>query len=346
MKLFGNTYRYFFILLLASYSYVNTAYLETFDYYGISEPKLYIWLTFLLIVTVVWEGNRLLENRIIFGKSERKSKIHPLLLLFPASIILAAAAGWLAFYTMSRLAPGQTKELLAVEAKLSTVFALRVNLFLQCLNGIIFYINRSKQKELEAEALRRTTTQAMLQAIRSQVNPHFLFNNLNVLSALVMTKNEEANEFIEAFSSVYRYILNHQEEELVPLRQELDFLGPYIFLLEKRFGQGVRIEKDIPESYKAYYIVPIALQILFENAIKHNIVSVHYPLVIQVFIDENDHIIVRNNLQQKTPDEASTMTGLSNISKRYELTMGRQIRIQQGQDYFEVALPLIQKVPV
>ena len=186
----------------------------------------------------------------------------------------------------------------------------------------------------------------MLQAIRSQVNPHFLFNNLNVLSALVMTKNEEANEFIEAFSSVYRYILNHQEEELVPLQQELDFLEPYIFLLEKRFGEGVRIEKNIPDSYTQYYVVPIALQILFENAIKHNIVSVHLPLVIQVTVDQNDHIVVRNNLQQKTPAEASTMTGLSNISKRYELTMGRQIRIHQDHDYFEVALPLIQKIPV
>ncbi len=346
MKLFGNTYRYLFILLLASYSYVNTAYLETFEYYGISEPKLYIWLSFLLIVAIVWEGNRLLERGFIFRQSEKKSKIHPLLILFLASILLASVTGWLVFYGMSRLVTGQEKDLLAVEGKLSTVFALRVNLFLHCLNGIIFYINRSKQKELEAEALRRSTTQAMLQAIRSQVNPHFLFNNLNVLSALVMTKNEEANEFIEAFSSVYRYILNHQEEELVPLRQELDFLEPYIFLLEKRFGKGVRIEKNIPESYTLYYIVPIALQILFENAIKHNIVSVHHPLLIQVFVDKNDHIVVRNNLQKKMPDEASTMTGLNNISKRYELTLGRQIRIHQDQDYFEVALPLIQKVPV
>ena len=137
MKLFGNTYRYIFILLLASYSYVNTAYLETFEYYGISEPKLYIWLTFILIVAIIWEGNRLLERNIIFRKSEEKSNIHPLLLLFLASIILSAATGWLAFYGMSRLISGQETDLLAVEGKLSTVFALRVNLFLQCLNGII-----------------------------------------------------------------------------------------------------------------------------------------------------------------------------------------------------------------
>jgi two-component system, LytTR family, sensor kinase len=346
MKLFGNKYRYLFILLLASYSYVNTAYLETFDYYGIREPKLYIWLTFLLIVAIVWEGNRLLEGLILSRKSESNSKIHPLVVLFLSSLILSAATGWLAFYGMSRMVTGQEQQLLPVEAKLSTVFALRVNLFLQCLNGIMFFINRSRQKELETEALRRTTTQAMLQSIRSQVNPHFLFNNLNVLSALIMTKNDQANEFIEAFSSVYRYILNHQEDELVTLQQELDFLGPYIFLLEKRFDRGLVIEKNIPENYKHYYIIPIALQILFENAIKHNIVSVHQPLVIQVFIDDENNIVVRNNLQQKPPDEASTMTGLSNISKRYEMTMGRKIRIHQDQDIFEVALPLIEKIPV
>jgi two-component system LytT family sensor kinase len=346
MKLFGNTYRFIYILLLASYSYFNTAFLETFDYYGIKEPKIYIWLTFLIIVTGVWEGSRLLEKWINRNHGGWKKKIHPLLVFFLASLIIAAATGWLALYGMSRLLTGQGKEILAVEAKLSTVFALRVNLFLQCLNGIIFFINRSKQKELEAEALRRTTTQARLQAIRSQVNPHFLFNNLNVLSALVMTKNDEANEFIEAFSSVYRYILNHQEDELVPLQQELDFLEPYMFLLEKRFGQGFRIEKNIPDGYKQYFIVPIALQILFENAIKHNIVSVNSPLVIQIFVDNNEHIVVKNTLQRKTPEEASTMTGLSNISKRYEMTVDRQIRVHQDQDFFEVSLPLIQTIPV
>jgi two-component system LytT family sensor kinase len=346
MKLFGHTYRYLFILLLASYSYVNTAYLETFDYYGIREPKLYIWLAFLLIVATIWEGNRLLEKAVIVKKKDEKGKIHPLLKLFLASIVLSALTGWLVYFGMSRIVAAQPKELLAVEAKLSVVFSLRVNLFLQCINGIIFFINSSRQKELEAEALRRATTQAKLQAIRSQINPHFLFNNLNVLSALVMTKNDQANEFIEAFSSVYRYILNHQEEELVPLQQELDFLDPYIFLMEKRFGSGIKIETDIPDSYKQYYIIPIALQILFENAIKHNIVSVHQPLVIRVYVDPEDQIVVKNNIQQKTPDEASTMTGLTNIAKRYEMTVGREIRIQRDQYHFEVSLPLIQKIPV
>jgi sensor histidine kinase YesM len=345
MKLFAHPYRFLFILLLASYSYANTAYLETFDYYGIREPKLYIWLTFLFIVGLIWEGNRLLEKWILSRKRDEPVRIHPLLILFLASIVLSVVAGGLAFYGIKKVT-GQIPDFFAIEGKLSMAFAQRVNLFLQCLNGIIFYINRSKQKELEAEALRRSTTQAMLQAIRSQVNPHFLFNNLNTLSALVMTKNEEANEFIEAFSSVYRYILNHQEDEMVPLRQELDFLQPYTFLLEKRFGPGVRIEKDIPETYRSYYIVPIALQILFENAIKHNIVSVHQPLVIKVFVDQDDHIVVRNNLQHKDPDEASTQTGLNNIAKRYELTVGQSIRISRNNDYFEVALPLIQKVPV
>ena len=133
---------------------------------------------------------------------------------------------------------------------------------------------------------------------------------------------------------------------MVPLDKELDFLEPYIFLLEKRFGTGLKIEKNIPEKYNQYYIVPIALQILFENAIKHNIVSVHHPLTIQVYIDDQDYIVVKNNLQQKLPDEASSMIGLSNISKRYEMTIERDIRILKGVDFFEVALPLIQHTAV
>ena len=346
MKLFRNKYRYIFILLLASYSYLNTAYLETFHYYGIQESVLNLWMTFILIVLLVWEGNRFLETKIEKSKGGWKKNIHPLLPFFIMSIFLSSAAGWLSYYFMSSLITGQEKDILAIEAKLSTVFALRVNLFLHCLNGMIFFINQSKQKEIEAETLRRTTTQARLQAIRSQINPHFLFNNLNVLSTLIMTKNEEANKFIESFSAVYRHILQSQEKELVPLQQEIEFIRPYIFLLETRFGNGLNIQMDIPESYLQTLIVPVALQMLIENAIKHNIVSVHSPLFIKLNIDDKNYLRIRNNIQLKKIKEISTQTGLANINDRYQLTTDKIILINHDEDFFEVAIPLIKAASV
>lgn len=338
MKLFGNRYRYVFILLLASYSYVNTAFLETFHYYSIREPAIYVWATFLLIVLLVWEANRLVEHRI---SRQKNLKIHPLVLFFGLSLILAAIAGWLSFMMMNYLLPNRELLVVNIEAKLCIVFALRVNLFLHCLNGMVFFVNKSKEKELEAEALRTTTSQARLQSIKSQVNPHFLFNNLNVLSTLVMTKNEEANTFIESFSQVYRYILSNHEKETVELGEEVDFIKPYIFLLEKRYGTGFRITLEISDAHLRWRTIPVALQMLIENAIKHNVVSVHQPLIVKIHVSGDHQLIVTNNIQPRTPDEPSSKTGLRNIADRYKLMIGSDINIVHSALEFSVGLPMI-----
>jgi LytS/YehU family sensor histidine kinase len=323
---------------LASYSYINTAFLETFQYYGIHEPGLYIWSTFVLIVLLIWEGNRLLEKWI---SGLKQIRVHPLLLFFGSSLILAAIAGWISFMMINYILPARELQVLAVEAKLCIAFGLRVNLFLHCLNGMIYFVNQSKQKELEAEALRTITSQARLQSIRNQVNPHFLFNNLNVLSTLVMTKNEEANTFIESFSSVYRYILNNQEKETVELREEIAFIEPYVFLLQKRYGTGFSISLDINPAYYTRHTIPVALQMLIENAIKHNVVSVHHPLTVRIFVNNDDELVVMNNVQLRTPDEPSSKTGLKNITERYKLIFGKDIMVNHTTNTFSVGLPLI-----
>ncbi|MCY7309617.1 MAG: histidine kinase, partial [Chitinophagaceae bacterium] len=173
------------------------------------------------------------------------------------------------------------------------------------------------------------------------INPHFLFNNLNVLSGMVIKDNPEANHFFEEFSKVYRYILNNQEKELVELRSELEFVQPYIFLLKKRFDEGLTISLNIPEHYKSYHVVPAALQMLIENAIKHNIVSRHKPLHIYIHANGNNTMIVSNNLQLRQTGEPSTKIGLQNIRKRYELISGREIEVKETVTTFEVTLPLL-----
>jgi LytS/YehU family sensor histidine kinase len=194
---------------------------------------------------------------------------------------------------------------------------------------------------MEAEQLKNISAQTELQLIKNQINPHFLFNNLNVLSALIMKNNSEANRFIEEFSKVYRYILSNHDKELVELNKELDFIKPYIFLLEKRFAEGLIIKINIPENYKGLYIIPASLQMLIENAIKHNVVSRSKPLLIDVDINDNNTIAVSNNLQAKQTVENSTGIGLQNIVKRYKLVSNRDVVISNNEKSFIVVLPLL-----
>jgi LytS/YehU family sensor histidine kinase len=158
---------------------------------------------------------------------------------------------------------------------------------------------------------------------------------------MVIKDNPEANHFIEEFSKVYRYILNNQEKELVELRSELEFIQPYIFLLQKRFGEALTVAINIPDKYQSYHVVPAALQMLIENAIKHNIVSRNKPLHIDIHANGNQTLIVSNNLQLRKTGEPSTRIGLQNIRKRYELISGRSIIVSESEKSFEVTLPLL-----
>ena len=225
--------------------------------------------------------------------------------------------------------------------KLNLVYAWLVNLLFHLINTIVFYFQEYKTTRIEAEELKRISAQAELQLIKSQINPHFLFNNLNVLSALVMKNNEDANRFIEEFSKVYRYILTNHDKEIVSLKTELDFIKPYIFLLEKRFGEGLLVTMDVPALYLNHFIIPASLQMLIENAIKHNIVSKSKPLHINIHANGTKEMVVSNNLQPKQLVEKSTEFGLQNIVKRYELVSNKVVLIEKNAHSFIVSIPLL-----
>jgi len=225
--------------------------------------------------------------------------------------------------------------------KLNLMYGSLVNLLFHLINTIIYYFKEYKTTSLQAEQLKSITAQAELQLIKSQINPHFLFNNLNVLAALIMKDNKEANRFIEEFSKVYRYILSNHDKELVELKTELDFIKPYIFLLEKRFAEGLIIKVQIDDAYFDQLIIPASLQMLIENAIKHNVVSRNKPLLIDVHTNGNNTIVVSNNLQAKQTIENSTGIGLQNIIRRYQLVSNKQVTIDNNKKQFTVSLPLL-----
>ncbi len=322
------------------YSYLNTLFSEVYHYYGIHAPWYADMLVMIMITFLVWEGNRLIQKKLEHSLKQQ-GQIRFLFVFFFTGLLIAAVTTLALSYCTGlwlRLPPAE----LRIGLKLAFTYGTRINLFLHILNGIFVFIDQYKRKQLEAEELKRINAQAQLQAIKNQVNPHFLFNNLNVLSGMVMKDNPDANKFIEEFAKVYRYILNSQDKELIELQTELEFIKPYIFLLEKRFPDSISIQLNIDKKYFQYFIVPAALQMLVENAIKHNVLSKARPLQIMVNINAAEHLVVSNTLQPKTQIENSTQVGLNNITKRYELTTGQNTTIVKDELSFSVSLPLIQ----
>ena len=339
--MFTHRYRYLFALLLSVYTYLNTEFCQVYDYFNIRIEWYVAFGTILAITFLTLESNRLIEPLL-------RKKIPPenYKTRFPVGFFLAGsvlstlvALTVVLFVGMALHSFSLSENFTPI--KLNLMYAWLVNLLFHLINTIIFYFKEYRSSRLEAEELKSAQALAELQLIKSQVNPHFLFNNLNVLSALVMQNHSEANRFIEEFSKVYRYILHNHENELVPLKTELHYINPYIFLLQKRFGDGLQVSIDIPEAYSDRLIIPAAIQMLIENAIKHNVVSRNRPLHISLHANGNNSIVITNNLQVKQSTEPSTGIGLRNIMKRYELVSDREVGIMKNESGFTVTLPLI-----
>lgn len=339
--MFSHRYRYFFILALALFTFINTIICEVYFYFRINIDWYWALIVITAITLFIWESNRILEPYFKKGLAKAPHQLRFHFLYFLTGMLLAGAFTLLIVPGIGMLLLYKPWTEIEEPLKLNMIYAGLCNLLFHLLHAIFYYFSAYLNKRMEAEELRRISTQSQLQLIKSQINPHFLFNSLNVLSGLVLNNNKEANTFIEAFSKVYRYILNNQEKEIVTLQSEIDFVKPYIFLLEKRFNEGLKIDIDIPDKYNNWFIIPVALQMLIENAIKHNVVSRSKPLHILLKANGDESLLVRNNKQPKLTPEISSGIGLKNIQQRYELVSGQSVKVVEANDYFEVILPLL-----
>ncbi|HMR85441.1 MAG TPA: histidine kinase [Niabella sp.] len=199
---------------------------------------------------------------------------------------------------------------------------------------------RIKISQLEAEQLKKEQLQTQFDLLKEQVNPHFLFNSLNSLSSLIATHPEKAEEFVEEMSRVYRYLLRSNEEQLTTLQKEIDFIESYNLLLKTRFGSGFQPVIQIEEKIRERLLPPMTLQLLIENAVKHNIVDPDTPLIVQLYT-QDEKLIVSNNLQKKNKSVVSNKIGLSNIISKYELLNYPEVEIKETDNEFIVILPLI-----
>jgi len=194
-----------------------------------------------------------------------------------------------------------------------------------------------------SEELRRAKLEMQLSSLKNQVQPHFLFNSLNTLQALVKSgENPKAMRFIGDLAQVYRYLLQRNDQPLIPLEDELQFVHAYLNLLKTRFDEGLQLDLAINPAYRTYRLPPLTLQLLIENAVKHNVVSASRPLRIRIHSDSTETLVVENKLQRRPrSDVASDKKGLLTISQKYRLLGQPDVQIYETEQSFAVTVPLI-----
>ena len=205
---------------------------------------------------------------------------------------------------------------------------------------IILYVRNAIKSAREKEQIQKELAAAKLESLKNQVNPHFLFNSFSVLSSLVEDDSKQAIEFISKLSDMYRYILENDEKSVVDLKEELDFLDSYVFLLKMRHQSGILIKNELTIKNSNLQLPPMSIQVLVENAVKHNHFSMDDPLEICISNDEERAIIVSNPKRKKENLAPGTKIGLKNLSNRLQLASGRTLEITDNDEIFQVRLPL------
>lgn len=203
-----------------------------------------------------------------------------------------------------------------------------------------FYINERYRRSLaEVERFRKENAEYQFEMLKLQLNPHFLFNSLNTLASLVYEDTVKASEFVRRLSDVYRYVLDKRNTELVLLSEEMEFIRSFSFLQALRFQGMIDFRFDVSEQSLDRKIAPMTMQLLIENAVKHNVVSRKLPLQIDIAVKEDD-LIITNNLQPKD-EQTGTGMGLKNIVSRYAFLTDRKVEIVKEENLFSVTIPLI-----
>ncbi len=202
------------------------------------------------------------------------------------------------------------------------------------------------EANLTLQRLKQEKIEAQMQALQSQINPHFLFNSLNTLSSLIDDSPRQAGDFVDELSSVYRYLLRSNEHDLTTLSVELSFIHSYFHLLRTRFGNNVNLSIDVSETHAEALLPPLTLQLLVENAVKHNVILPELPLTIRIRTTDQRQLIVENTLQSKKLRVESNGVGLSNIAVKYRLLNQTEPSIEEADGWFRVTLPLLLPQPI
>ena len=306
------------------------------------DLKLLRVIRIFLYVAFYWESNRMifiyLHNKFPRPKDTLK-KIGVQAVIF---VLFICVFGFIVALINQAVASG-SHETFSVELedtlKKSAILLLIVTVCYEC----AFFFGNWEHSLYESERLKKESVISQFELLKNQISPHFLFNSLNALITLVPEDAQLSVLFIQKLSNVYRHVLTYNEKNIIELEAELEFLKDYLFLFQMRFGENLVIEYQLPESFENMMIVPFALQMLVENAVKHNTISQRKPLIISL-ISDGERIMIKNNIQKKTSGVESTNTGLNNITSRFKLLTSRPVDVTITKTEFSVSLPLLTKI--
>ncbi|MGW8317390.1 MAG: sensor histidine kinase [Bacteroidales bacterium] len=287
-----------------------------------------------------WKGMGLILQQLEKKLPWLEFPIQRLIAQFLAMTLFAAMVIFIGFSVWFMIATDLTfsKVLPMVMPALKVVYIFLI-LSLIVTNSILFF-KKWKEATLQQEELKRAHLALQYKSLRDQVRPHFLFNSLSSLVTLINTDPEKATRFVHKLSDVYRYLLEQRDAELVPLEEEVRFLEDYLFLQKIRFGESLRVTVSL-ESLDRRMVLPLSLQMMVENAIKHNEASVSHPLAIEVRSTEDGKIEISNTLQRKEMSERSTGTGMENLNKRLSYYTSESLEVMEGNGKFIVLLPTL-----
>lgn len=293
-----------------------------------------------LITILIWEGNLRLDH---FLNKKFEWQVVPkkrFLIQFTSALIYSFSIIYFSMYTFNLFVCKLPESRQSIFLSTSITIGLLITIIILSIEIGFQFFNQWKKTLIEIESYKTETVTAQLQNLKSQLNPHFLFNNLSVLSSLVYINQDKAVEFINQLSKVYRYILDNKNFELISLKDEMQFMESYFFLLRIRFGKNISFEIEIDEKMYTHKIPPLTLQILVENAIKHNEISSNHHLIIKVYT-ENNNLIICNNLKIRPTYESSSKIGINNIQSRYLFFTEEKIEINKTENQFCIKIPLL-----
>lgn len=276
-----------------------------------------------------------LDRRISWIETPVKKTIIQIFVFLGYSISAFIIVQFVNYYIWNNILPSKSWELIIR----SVPYTLMISFIISLIYTAIGFFRAWKKSFMQAEKLKVEMMAYKYESLRNQINPHFLFNSLNVLSDLVYDDQAMAVKFIQQMSDLFRYVLDSRDKELVPLKDELEFIRSFTFLLKTRFEDKLVIKNDVWANSDDF-IVPMTLQLLIENAVKHNEVSEAFPLRISIRKNE-DYLEVENNLQLKNVGKNSKKTGLKNIIQQFAFFSNRSIEIISSEENFLVRVPIL-----
>jgi hypothetical protein len=304
-------------------------------------PAVYITLGWIVIIAILlWWGNRQMTLRMDALLPWHRSGnlrffIH--LALGLGYLLLLVNLTYLFLKLTMTSMPPTSEQLITTNFWGAVLFIPVFSIYFS-----LHFLKHWRKSELAGEKIQKENIRSQLNLLKSQLDPHFLFNNLNILSALVDTDTHRSKKFIEKFAEVYRALLKSKSDDLILLSEEMEFIEAYMYLIRTRFDENIQFTQNFKPGAASRMIPPMTLQLLVENAIKHNVIQEGNPLAIHLLQLDDDYLMVSNTLNEKPEKKERPGSGLINIRNRYAYFTEKPVKIIRTQTHFEVHIPLLE----